>query len=259
MPWLHPGTLDDLTAGPATATGQLTGPADGVRLDPTGLTRIVQSVGARDDLARAVVEHPETALRAYDAAISRASSVAWRDDVEGFRAAADDLRQTIDRLHGRVTLVAPADGTYTLASTDSPLVLTVRNDLPFAVAVLLDVRTRNRGLDIGDVGRQVLHPLQRTTLQVPTHVRQSGGFAVTAALTTPGGAPLGEPVTIQVRSTAYGWISLGITIGAGVLLGLLFLRRLVRFLVRRRRGVPEEEFPPAPEGAGAQPPTRSPV
>jgi hypothetical protein len=90
-------------------------------------------------------------------------------------------------------------------------------------------------------------------------VRQSGGFAVTAQLTTPGGAPLGDRIALQVKSTAYGSISLLITIGAGALLGLLFLRRLVNFILRRRRApsVPEQG---APEGTtGARPSNRSPV
>ncbi len=260
-PWLRPGTLDIVLSGPAARAGTLADPVDAVRLDPTGLAQVGQAVRARDDLARAVVEQPDTALSPLDAATARATSVAWRDDADGFRAAADDLTTTVGRLREKVTLVAPADGTYSLASSDSPLILTVRNDLPFAVKVRLDVRTRgNRGLDISDIGPQELPPLQRTTLQVPTHLRQSGGFAVFAGLTTPGGAPLGDRITLQVKSTAYGWISLGITIGAALLLGLLFLRRLVRFLLRRRRAVPEEEFPPAPEGAAVpMPPTRSPV
>ena len=55
----------------------------------------------------------------------------------------------MDRLRGRVTLLAPADGTYSLGSSDAPLVLTVRNDLPVAVDVLLEVSTRGtRGLSI---------------------------------------------------------------------------------------------------------------
>lgn len=260
-PWLRPGTLGDLLAGPSAITGGLTSPRGAARLDPAGLARVGQAVLARDDLARAVTDRPDAALSGYDAATARATSVAWREDVEGFRAAAADLARTIVRLRAKVTLVAPADGTYSLASSNSPLILTVRNDLPFAVTVHLDVRTRgNRGLEVTDIGPQVLQPLQRTTLQVPTQVRQSGGFAVIAGLTTPGGAALGDRVTLQVKSTAYGWISLAITIGAGLLLGLLFLRRLVRFLVRRRRAVPDEEFPPAPEGAAVpMPPTRSPV
>jgi hypothetical protein len=262
LPWLRPASLDDLAAGPASPPGALVDPADAALLDPTGLARVVESVASRDDLAGAVVDDADTALQEYDAAIARATSTAWRNDPEGFRAAADDLAGEIARLRGRVTLLAPADGTYTLASTDAPLVLTVRNDLPFAVQVLLDVRARGtRGLTIGDIGPQVLAPDQRTTLQVPTELRQSGGFAVTATVTTPAGGPLGDPVEMQVKSTVYGPISLIITIGAATLLALLFLRRLIRFLMRRRRarlgGTPVEG---APEGAAvSQPPTRSPV
>jgi hypothetical protein len=259
--WLRPGTLEDLLAGPAASTGELADPVDAVRLDAAGLARVARAVAARDALAGSVAGEPDVVLRTYDAATSRTTSVAWRDDVEGFRIAAQDLDRSMQRLLGKVTLLAPADGTYSLASSDSPLVLTVSNDLPFAVTVLLDVRTKgNRGLDIGNIGPQVLPPLQRTTLTVPTHVRQSGGFAVTARLTTPGGAPLGDPVTIQVKSTAYGWISLGITFGAAALLALLFLRRLIRFLLRRRRSPGGEGLTPAPEGAAVPlPPTRSPV
>jgi hypothetical protein len=139
-------------------------------------------------------------------------------------------------------------------------VLTVSNDLPFAVEVLLDIQVRgSRGLSIGDIGPQTLAPGERTTLQIPTEVRQSGGFAVTATLTTPGGGPLGERIDLQVKSTAYGPISLIITIGAAALLGLLFLRRLILFVLRRRRAVAGGDAG-APEGAAvAQPPTRSPV
>ena len=158
-----------------------------------------------------------------------------------------------------MTVVAPADGTYSLASSTAPLVLTVDNDLPFAVEVLLQVRTRgSRGLSIADVGLQTLAPQERTTLEVPTEVRQSGGFAVTAAVTTPSGGPLGEQVDMQVKSTAYGSISLSITIGAASLLGLLFLRRFVNLVRRRRRGAVEASVEIPPPGLSA-PPTRSPV
>jgi hypothetical protein len=101
----------------------------------------------------------------------------------------------------------------------------------------------------------VVAPGERTILEVPTELRQSGRFAVTAGLTTPSGGPLGDEVAIQVRSTAYGTISLSITIGAAALLGLLFLRRGVLFLRRRGRG----EADVAPAAGAAFPPSRSPV
>jgi hypothetical protein len=172
------------------------------------------------------------------------------------------VAQAVGQLRDRVALVAPADGTYTLASNDAPLVLTVRNDLPFAVRVLLRTGSRGApGLDLGDIGEQTLAPGSRAILQVPTHLHRSGGFTVVATVTTPSGRPLGDPVQIKVKSTAYGSVSLIITVGAAALLGLLFLRRLVRFALRRRRGRPGDEpaGPPAEGAAVPLPPTRSPV
>jgi hypothetical protein len=254
LPWLRAVTVAQLDEGPTAATGELVPPAGPGGLAAGGLADVRTAVDVRDDLAGAVVTDAGAALAPYDAAVSRATSAAWRDDPEAFGAAAADLRTTLSGLRDQVTLLSPADGTYSLASSDAPLVLTVRNDLPFAVRVLLDLQTRGSALTVGDVGAQVLAPDQRTTLQVPAEVRQSGRFGVVATLTTPDGGSLGDPVELQVRSTAYGSISLIITIGAAALLGLLFLRRLVLFVVRRRRGTPEEAGAPVP-----LPPTRSPV
>lgn len=263
LPWLRPATVASVADGPRTEDGELLEPADQLRLDPEGLTDVREAVASRDDLAGAVEGDAGTALQALDAATARATSVAWRADPSGFREAAADLDATTERLRDRVTLLAPADGTYTLASADAPLVLTVRNDLPFAVRVLPEVRARNnRGFSTGDIGVQVLAPGSRTVLQVPTSLRQSGGFAVTATLVTPGGGTLGEQVEMQVRSTAYGPLSLIITVGAAALLGLLFLRRLVHYVLRRRARAtaPDAGGPPlGPDGLPLPAPTRSPV
>jgi hypothetical protein len=256
QPWLAAVTLDALATGPTVDAGQLV--ADSTPLPAEGMTRIAESARVRDDFAEAVVGNPDTVLAGYDAAIARAASAQWRGDPEGFALAASDLQDTVARLRDQVTLLAPVDGTYSLASSDAPLVLTVQNALPFAVQVRLQLRTRgNVGLTTDDIGVTTLQPSSRTTLQVPAHVRQSGGFAVTAQLTTPGGGPLGDEVQIQVKSTAYGRITLGITIGAAALLGLLFLRRAVRFVLKRRRG--EDDDQPVPADIAGAPPTRSPV
>jgi hypothetical protein len=260
LPWLRPATLAELSAGTPAPAGDLTDPADAPGLDPAGMADVVAAAAIREDLAGAVVGDADTALRSYDAAISRAASATRRDDPEAFREVAAALHTTLDQVRGQVTLLAPADGTYSLGSSKAPLVLTVRNDLPMTVQVLLDVRTRgSRGLSIEDIGPQTLAPGQRTTLQVPTEVRQAGGFAVRAQLTTPTGRPLGAEISLQVKSTAYGSISLIITIGAAALLGLLFLRRLVNFVLRRRRAAAESGPAGGPEAAALQPPNRSPV
>ncbi|SDY59043.1 hypothetical protein SAMN05660209_04230 [Geodermatophilus africanus] len=264
LPGLRPLSVAQLGDGPVADTGELAAPEDPGGLEAAGLADVAEAVRVRDQLAGAVVGNADAVLAPWDAAVARTTSAAWRDDPAAFLSAAADLRTTVRRLLERVTLLAPAAGIYSLASSDSPLVLTVSNELPFALRVQLRVQSRGNALSVGDLGDQVLGPEQRTTLQVPAQVRQSGRFGVAATLVTPDGAPLGDPVQLQVQSTAYGTISVVITIGAAALLGLLFLRRLVRFVLRRRRGVPGDEdgdLPgPAPEGAAVPlPPTRSPV
>ncbi|MGY1751293.1 DUF6049 family protein [Modestobacter sp. SYSU DS0511] len=258
LPWLAAGPVAWPATGPSADVGDLVDRTDGEALPATGVSELARAVGVRDDVAAAVSGEPATALAGYDAAIARAGSAAWRGDREAFVRSASRVRETLLRLQDQVTLVSPAEGTYSLASSSAPLVLTVQNDLPFAVAVRLELRARgNVGLTTEDIGVQVLQPLSRTTLEVPAEVQQSGGFQVNAQLTTPSGAPLGETVQLQVKSTAYGPVTLAITGGAAALLALLFLRRLVRFLLARRRGTADE----AP-GAGdptAPAPTRSPV
>jgi hypothetical protein len=260
LPWLEPSSLTGLEDNEPFDAGRLA-KAGPVALDPDGLADVVAAERSRDDLAGAVVGDPDEVLRSYDAATARTVSVTHQDDAAGFRRDASTLRTAVGRLLDRVSLLAPADGTYSLASRDAPLPLTVQNELPFAVSVQVDLSTPNtRSIRIGDIGVQTLAPGERTTLEVPTEVRQAGRFIVRAALRTPDGAALGDPVRLQVRSTEYGTISLVITFGAAGLLGLLFLRRLVNFVLRRRRVVPAPAPAGAPEGAAVpMPPTRSPV
>jgi hypothetical protein len=262
--WLAPAGLTDLAGGPSVDAGGLADPPDDAALDGPAMADVARAVSVRDDLAAAVADDPAAALAPYDAGTARAVSVAWRGQPDAFAAAAAGLRATLEQLRGRVTLLAPADGDYSLASSDAPLVLTVDNDLPFAVRVRLDVQSRTQWLTTEDIGPQVLAPDARTTLQVPTEARRSGGSTVTATLTTPSGRALGATVVLQVKSTVYGRISLVTTVAAGALLGLLFLRRAVRFVIARVRGrgpdEDEDALGGAPEGAvPATPPTRSPV
>jgi hypothetical protein len=261
LPWLRAASVTQLAAAPAGDTGGLAAPTPNTGLDAAGLADVSAAVAVRQELASAVTDR--SSLDSYDAAIARVTSVSWRGHPRQFRDAAAALRGDLQDLLGRVTLLAPASGTYSLASSDSPVVLTVRNDLPFPVRVRLQLKSRgNMGLTTGDIGVQELAPRSRTTLQVPTHVHQSGRFLLTATLTTPDGGALGDRVQFQVKSTTYGPISLGITIGAAALLALLFLRRLLRFVLRRRRAAraPGEALPePDAEGTVAPPPARSPV
>jgi hypothetical protein len=261
QPWLSTASLDQLAAGPTAAAGDLVTSTDTGQLAGSALREVADAIAVRDDFAAAVVDDPDTVLAPYDAAIARATATAWRTDTAGFAAVAGDLRATLDRLREQVSLVEPADGTYSLASSDAPLVLTVANDLPFAVQVRVRLETvANAGLTTPDGELQTLAPGLRTPLEVPVQVRQSGSFAVTATITTPDGGELGRPVQLQIKSTVYGTVTVAITIGAAALLALLFLRRLVLFVLRRRRGRGAPTgVDPAAGDPSMLPPSRSPV
>ncbi|MBW8768004.1 MAG: hypothetical protein JF630_17900, partial [Geodermatophilales bacterium] len=220
LPWLRPGAVEGAEAAPASPAGDLVTPAEA-------------GAGTRlDPAGMADVTASESIRNDLAGAVVGVAGTALREyDAATARAVSVDWR------------------------SDPRGFRNVAQDLRTAMKRLRDTR----GLSIGDIGPQILAPGERTTLQVPTRVQQSGGFAVTAGLTTPGGGPLGDRVQMQVKSAAYGPISLIITIGAAALLGLLFLRRLVRFVLRRRRAAADVPVG-APEGAAVPlPPTRSPV
>jgi len=188
------------------------------------------------------------------------------------QVAVRDAVLAVAGLSATVGILTPASGTYSLASADAPLVLTVFNDNPFIVEVTIRLAPRGApGVTTTIVVREL--PAQaRTTIAIPANVQRSGAFTVIASASTPAGTPLGTPVPLRVQSTVYGPVALGITFGAAALLVLLFARRSVKYWKRRRSPPPDPETGRVEEGSGpagmndlsaepalVEPPPRSPV
>ena len=140
----------------------------------------------------------------------------------------------LDELSGSVRIAAPP-GPYTLASSDSPLLLTVQNDLPVSIDVRLGLE-ETPGLRTGLVGVQQVPARSNRQFVVPAEVTRAGAFSIDARLTTPGGTPLGQPSTLQLQSTAFGTVTVALTAGAGAVLVLLVVRRVVRRIRPSRAG-----------------------
>jgi len=171
-----------------------------------------------------------------DRAVLSAASSYWREDRTGLRRAADTAAAAVQARRRQVLLVVPADGAYSLASAEAPLVFTVDNQLPLPVQVRISVdATQVAGLSTDEVGTQVIAPARRSVIEVPATVERPGEFRVTAAIFTPAGNTLGEPVLVTVRSSVYGGLALIITSAAGGLLVLLIGLRLVRRIRAGRR------------------------
>ena len=273
QPWLGQElatNLDTAVATPAPRT--LLSPAPGTNAIPEPqLEPLIGAMRARDDFASAMTD-PATDLLAIDRALARAATINRGPNSVFGQAAVRDAVLAVAGLSATVGILTPASGTYSLASADAPLVLTVFNDNPFIVEVTIRLAPRGApGVTTTNVVREL--PAQaRTTIAIPANVQRSGAFTVIASASTPAGTPLGTPVPLRVQSTVYGPVALGITFGAAALLVLLFARRSVKYWKRRRSPPPDPETGRVEEGSGpagmndliakpalVEPPPRSPV
>ena len=163
----------------------------------------------------------------------RGVSTAWRGMPQMAMLVTTRDSDRLDELRRSVRIVQ-SPGPYTLAASDSPLLITVSNGLPVGMQVTLDL-SETAGLRAGGVGLQLVPARSTRQLVIPAKVSRAGQFSVDARLSTPGGTPLGEPSTLQLRSTAFGTVTVALTAGAGGALVLLVARAIVRRVRRTRR------------------------
>lgn len=188
-------------------------------------------------------------LDSLPAAVQRAESASWLSDPVAGVAYTEALGHALDSLEFGVFIVKPSTGTYTLASSNSPLPVAIQNTLDVRVWVRLRISTVNDlpGFTAGDVGVRDIAPNATLTLHVPTNVQRSGRFQVEAQLYTPNQSTLGGALVLSVHSTALGTIGVVITVVAAAVLVLALLVRLIRRL--RRRGGPKPSPTEHPEPA----------
>jgi hypothetical protein len=202
--------------------------------DMAALRRVEQQVASMNE---ALHDNDAAAelLGGFNNGIKRAESSAWRRNRAAGSALTRGLQTRINRLTSAVHLVQPAVGTYSLSSSDSPVVVTVSNELPRPVTVQVSVSPANGvvGFRAPPAQRQTIPARSIATIRIPTHVDRLGKFRVVAVLSTPDGRQLGAGVTLNLRATAIGTVTKAITIVAVSVLVLALLRRLVR---RIRRG-----------------------
>ncbi|MGH3853994.1 MAG: DUF6049 family protein [Pseudonocardiaceae bacterium] len=174
----------------------------------------------------------------------RGVSAAWRGQPHQAMLVTSEETSRLDELLRSVRIVPPP-GLYTLAASDSPLLITVSNELPVDMQVVLSL-SETAGLRAGRVGVQLVPARSTRQLVIPAQVSRAGQFSVDARLSTPGGTPLGEPSTLQLRSTAFGRATVALTTGAGAALILLVARAVVRRVRRTREARAQSAGSPGP-------------
>jgi Family of unknown function (DUF6049) len=227
-------------ASPPASAATLPGAVTNAASDVSAALPVLRSLlGTGDAAANAVIGNLRTGVQ-------RLESSAWgtRGGSTPGEEFADGLTAQVDALTDGVRIIRPSSGSYTLASDNSPLPITVENDLDFAVRVEVSVVTEN-GLP-GFTARATTQTVERKskrTVRLPTSIARTGRIKVEATLLAPNGTPVGGPVPLTVRSTALGVVGVVITIGAGVVLVLALLIRLARRF-GKRSAAPRERVDP---------------
>ena len=193
---------------------------------------------------------PDLVLGPLDLALDAAASTAFRSDPAVGEANLATVEATTTGLRTGVE-ISSAGNSYTLASSTSPLVLTVQNNLPYDVPVRVQITGGERvGLTVTDPGVQVVPAGRSQQVRIPAEVSRSGQFQVSAQLVGADGAAWGPPVQLSVDSTAYGALTVILIVGGGGILLLMVALRIVQRL--RGRGA-EPAAEPAPAGSGRNP------
>ncbi len=178
---------------------------------------------------------PNLVLDPLDVALDASASTAFRFDPTVGDANLATIQATTAGIRNGVQ-ISSAGNSYTLASSTSPLVVTVQNNLPYDVPVRVEISGGERvGLTVTDPEVQVVPAGRSQQVKIPAEVTRSGQFQVDAQLVGPDGVPWGPPVQLSVESTAYGALTVIIIIVAGGVLVLMVALRIVQ----RLRGKPD--------------------
>ncbi|HEU5269154.1 MAG TPA: hypothetical protein VFU36_04455, partial [Jatrophihabitans sp.] len=109
-------------------------------------------------------------LAGFNLGIQRGESSAWRSDRAGGARVTAQLLSRIDSIAGAVHLVQPADGTYSLSSTQSPIVVTVANQLrkPVTVRVVVTPVNSSVGFSAPAYLTETIPARSNETVRIPT-------------------------------------------------------------------------------------------
>lgn len=163
----------------------------------------------------------------YGESVVRQASAAWRADLQ---TGVTLVRSVSAQLASQISKVRVATaGTFTLPGDSGRIPVTVANDLDQDVLVGIRLESDEPArLSAPEIAPFNVPAGRKVSLEVEAKVVGSGTLPVKLQLTTPTGRRYGEPVTVQVRTTAYSRAAAYVVSGAFVLLAFLLGMNFVR-------------------------------
>ena len=227
-PWTRLVPVSTVLALPSTSTGRVVDP-DARRARELGaayLERITQTQGAIESL-RNVLSDPLPVTGPLTSALLRAESSAWRTRPREGERLLDSVTTSLATTEQSVYVV-PRDNVV-LSGDRGSVPVTVTNDFDQSVRVGLVVTADPAArLDAQPLPPFDIEPGRRASLEVPVRVVGGEALTVSVQLTDSAGAPFGEPVLLELRTTAYSRAALWVAVAAAAVLVLLVVYDIVR-------------------------------
>jgi hypothetical protein len=234
-PWTRLVPVSSVLALPSAGSIRTVQPETrrGRELGADYLERITAIQGDIESL-RTVLTDPLPVTAPLTSALLRAESSAWRTRPRDGERLLDTIESSLATTQGNVYVV-PRDN-IVLSGDRGSVPVTVTNDLDQPVRVGLSITADPAArLDAGPLPAVEIEPGRRASLEVPVRVIGGDALTVSVQLTDPAGVAFGEPVALELRTTAYSRAALWVAVAAAAVLVLLVIFDIVR-RARQRSG-----------------------
>lgn len=243
-PWQAPVGLATLAATPPPEVdrGRLTYPRSAARaqLPAAYLTGVTELASEINNFAAILTDRTQL-VPGLETSVRRLESSAWRGREEERNIRKDREGTYLDGLRRSVHVQL---GSFTFGSRSGTFPVTLVNELPQAVQVVLRLAPQTPRLRLSDPPALIaIGPKQKRQVEVKASAVAGGPVVVDATLHTPGGALYSQPVQLQVNITQIGTVALIITVGAAVVLFLAAGIRVAGRLRAARRSAPDPDAP----------------
>ncbi|OWP20363.1 hypothetical protein CBF90_01755 [Microbacterium sp. AISO3] len=240
-----PTSLQDLRAAAPGQVAVADIPADADRV--AALQRFLADEERLATFATALVEPTQLTARERTAILQLIGD-AWLTEPTAWAAAVAQHEENTESTLDAVGIANP--GTINFLATSAPIPVTVRNDLPWPVSLVLFAETGDPRLIVQKATVVEAGAQQNTRVDVPVEARVgSGETTLSLQLRSTSAVPIGAPEAIGLTVRAE-WESVGITaiivivvvlIAGGVIRTILKLRRRRSETASEQNDIPEQQ------------------
>lgn len=254
------GALPALTAKATTpATVAYAGAAKAAELPPGYLAQVLADTSSITTVRGSLVQarapgspDPAAVLDPLRTALASAAAAALRTDPSYGARILDTVGATLDGLRSGVSIVSQSPSS--LAASTAPLLITVRNDLPYGVRVkVVVIDGESVGMTTKDPALEDIPEGSSHQFRIDASVVKAGRFQVHAQIQAADGTNWSAPTTITVSSSAYGALTIVLVAVAGGALTLMVALRLVQRVRNRNKPDGDRSGSITPAGTDLEP------